>query len=104
MRGLGKWASAITRSSRLKARQRISKRLLRGKSLLSEKGPSSGSGESAAVHHAQSSFSDFGDKIKMGDNDPAVGRTVETLSVAGSDASAQRQEKEARSGGGILSQ
>ena len=104
MRGLGKWASAIARSQRLKARRRISKRLSRGKSLLSKKGQTSGSGESAAVHQAQSSLSDFSDKVEMGDNDPAVGRTVENLSVAGSDEPAQRQEKEARSVGGIPSQ
>ena len=73
------------------------------KSLLSGKEQSSCSGESAAVHHAQSSLSDFGDKVILGDNDPAVGRTVETLTVAGSDAPAQRQEKEARSVGGIPS-
>jgi hypothetical protein len=40
----------------------------------------------------------------MGDNDPAVARTVKTLSVAGSDMPASRQEKEARSVGGIPSQ
>ncbi|MCJ7818056.1 MAG: hypothetical protein MUP60_04335, partial [Candidatus Thorarchaeota archaeon] len=50
MKGLGKWASAVdaARSARLKARKK--KPSSRGKSLLSEKGPSSGSGESAAVH------------------------------------------------------
>ena len=102
--GLGKWTSAIARSSQLKARKRISKRFSKGKSLLSEKEPSSGSGESAAVHHAQSSLFSFSDETGKGDNDPAVERTVETLSVVGSDAPAQRQEKEARSVGGILSQ
>ncbi|MCK5240271.1 MAG: hypothetical protein KAR33_12015 [Candidatus Thorarchaeota archaeon] len=73
------------------------------KSLLSGKKLSSGSRESAAVHHAQLSLSDFGDKIKLDDNDPAVVRTVETLSVAGIDGPAQTQEKEARSIGGIPS-
>ncbi len=38
------------------------------------------------------------------DEDPAVIRTVETFSVAGSDAPALEQEKEARSVGGISSQ
>jgi hypothetical protein len=38
----------------------------------------------------------------MSDDDPAVVRTVETLSVVGSDVSASAQEKEARSIGGIL--
>jgi hypothetical protein len=45
----------------------------------------------------------FSDETGMGDNDPAVVRTVETLSVAGSDGPASAQEKEARSGGGVLS-
>ncbi len=104
MIGLGKWASAVdaVRSARLKARKKKSSSS-KGKSLLSKKEPSSGSGESAAVHFAQSSLLSFGDKVMMSDNDPAVVRTVETLSVAGSDESAFKQEKEARSSGGIPS-
>jgi len=104
MKGLGKWASTVyaVRSTRLKARRK--KPSSKGKSLLSKKEPSSGSGESAAVHFAQTSLLGFGDKSKMSDNDPAVVRTVETLSVAGSDASVGKQEKEARSSGGIPSQ
>jgi chaperonin cofactor prefoldin len=58
-------------------------------------------GESAAVHHAQTGLLDVGDEIKMCDDDHAVARTVGKLSVAGSDTSATRQEKEARSVGGI---
>jgi hypothetical protein len=58
-------------------------------------------GESAAVHHAQTGLLDVGDEIKMGDNDPAVARTVGKLSVARSDTSATRQDKEARSVGEI---
>ncbi|MDF1538607.1 MAG: hypothetical protein P1Q69_06870 [Candidatus Thorarchaeota archaeon] len=103
MNGLGEWDSAIKQSSQLKACMRISKRLSRGKSLLSVKGPTSGPRESAAVHHAQSSLLRFSDGTEKGDNDPAVGRTVETLSVAGSDGPARRQEKETRSAGGIPS-
>jgi hypothetical protein len=72
-----------------------------GKSLLSRKESSSDSGESAVVHHTQ--LLSFSDETGMGDNDPAVVRTVETLSVAGSDGPASAQEKEARSGGGVLS-
>ena len=53
-----------------------------------QKGILSGSGESAAVHFVQTDLSDFGDKIEMSDNDPAVVRTVENLSVAGSDTPA----------------
>ncbi|MDF1539730.1 MAG: hypothetical protein P1Q69_12590, partial [Candidatus Thorarchaeota archaeon] len=88
---------------RPKAQWRISKKSAKGKSLLSMKGTLSGSRESAAVHHAQSSLLSFSDEVVKGDNDPAVGRTVENLSVAGSDGPAQRQEKEARSVGGIPS-
>ncbi|MHA1638125.1 MAG: hypothetical protein ACTSUO_00445 [Candidatus Thorarchaeota archaeon] len=39
----------------------------------------------------------------MSDNDPAVGRTVETLSVARSDTPAVVQEEEVRTVGGIPS-
>ncbi len=89
------------RRARLKARKK--KHSSKGKSLLSIKEFPSGSGESAAVHFVQSDLLIFGDKSKMSDNDPAVERTVETLSVAGSDALALKQEKEARSSGGIPS-
>ncbi|MGY5852471.1 MAG: transposase [Candidatus Thorarchaeota archaeon] len=103
VRGLGKWADAVqaAKRSRLKARR---KKPSQGKSLLSEREPTSGSGESAAVHHAQSSLLDFSDGTRMGDKDPAVVSTVEILSVAGSDGPADRQEKEARSVGGVQSQ
>jgi len=103
MIGLGKWASAVSRSMRSlpKAQGKVSSR---GRSLLSMKSGVSHSGESAAVHHAQTSPLSFSDESGMGDNDPAVGRTVKTLSVAGSDTSAVGQEKEARSVGGIPSQ
>ncbi len=102
VRGLGKWASAVNaaRSARLKARRKKS----RGKSLLSEKGPTSGSGESAAVHYAQASLLSSGDKVRKSDNDPAVESAMETLSVVGSDVPTSSQEKEARSSGGIPSQ
>jgi len=101
MIGLGKWASAVARSTRLKARKKNSSS--KGKSLLSKKEQSSGSEESAAVHFARSRLLSFGDKITKSDNDPAVVRTVETLSVAGSDAPVGVQKKEARSLGGIPS-
>ncbi len=102
VRGLGKWANAVLRSQRSlpKAQGKVSSR---GKSLLSIKSDISHSGESAAVHHAQTSLSSFSDESGMGDNDPAVARTVKILSVAGSDMPASRQEKEARSVGGIPS-
>ncbi|MGD9394903.1 MAG: hypothetical protein PVJ05_00560 [Candidatus Thorarchaeota archaeon] len=74
------------------------------KSLLSEKEPASGFGESAVVHYAQSGLASFSDGAGESDYDSAVVRTVETLSVVGSDAPTSRQEKEARSEGGIQSQ
>ena len=45
--------------------------------------PSSGSGESAAVHVVQSDLASFSDEAGESDNDPAVVRTVEILAVAG---------------------
>jgi hypothetical protein len=76
MIGLGKWTNAVSRSTRSlpKARGKV-----------------------------QTSLPSFSDESGMGDNDPAVARTVKTLSVAGSDMPASRQEKEARSVGGIPS-
>ena len=91
------------RRAPLKARKKISKKSSKGKSLLSKKESASDSGESAAVHYAQSSLLSFGDKSEKSDNDPAVVRTVETLSVNGSDEPVGKQEKEARSSGGIPS-
>jgi len=106
MKGLGMWTRSVVRGTtsrlaRLKARRKT--RSSQGKSLLSNIEQTSGSGESAAVHFTQSSLLSFGDKVMMSDNDPAVVRTVETLSVVGSDALALKQEKEARSSGGIPS-
>ncbi|MBD3408357.1 MAG: transposase [Candidatus Lokiarchaeota archaeon] len=99
--GLGKWASAVARSKRPKARR--SKRSKR-KSRLSKRSSVSDSGESAAVHYTQTSLLSFGDVTESGDNDPAVASTVEDLSVAGLDTSTLEQEKEARTDGGIPSQ
>ena len=104
VRGLGKWESAVARNLQSKAHKKSLKRPSFGKSLLSKSEPSSGSGESAAVHFVQSNLTSFSDGAGVSDNDPAVANTVETLSVAGSDDLAVRQEKEARSGGGIPSQ
>jgi transposase len=103
VRGLGKWETSVQagKHSRLKARKKKSSS--KGKSLLSKKEQSSGSGESAAVHFVQSDLVSFSDGASESDNDPAVVRTMETLSVAGSDALASVQEKEARSSGGVPS-
>ena len=102
MIGLGKWSETaqVGNKPQLKARRKFS----RGKFLLSMKELSSGFGESAAVHQAQASLPSFSDDVEKGDYDPAVAKTVETLSVVGSDTSIFVQEKEARSIGGILFQ
>ncbi len=102
MKELSLCTRVLTRAqrARLKARR---KKPSQGKSLLSKKGPTSGLGESAAVHHAQMSLLSFSDESGESDNDPAVVRTMETLSVVGSDEPTSVQEKEARSAGGIPS-
>ncbi len=97
------WTRALSnaRRARLKTRK---KKPSQGKSLLSKEESASGSGESAAVHHAQMSLLSFSDDAGRGDDDPAVVSTVETLTVVGSDEPAPVQEKETRSEGGISSQ
>ncbi len=99
------WTRALVKARcvRLKAHTKNSKKSSRGKSILSKKEPTSGSGESAAVHFVQLDLACFGDETGESDNDPAVVRTVETLSVVGSDVPASVQEEEARSSGGIPS-
>jgi transposase len=104
VRGLGKWADSVQRAgkrSRLKTRGKTSSS--RRRSLLSYKGQVSDLGESAAFHSAQTSLLDFGDDIKESDQDHAVVKDVEKLTVTGSDTSRVRQEKEARTVGGIQS-
>jgi hypothetical protein len=102
VRGLGKWEDSIQagKRSRLKARKKIPSH---GKSLLSKKEPTSGSRESAAIHSVQTDLLGFGNDSKMSDDDLAVVKTMETLSVIGSDEPISTQEKEARSSGGISS-
>ncbi len=100
------WTRSVVRGTtnrraRLKARKKIPSS--RGKSLLSTKEPSSCSGESAAVHFVQSDLASFSDGTCESDNGPAVVKTVETLTVVGSDIPTSVQEKEARSSGGIPS-
>jgi transposase len=102
VRGLGLWTRTLDKARRTRPKAQ-KKKSSEGKSLLSKKEHSSCSGESAVVHHAQSSLLDFSDGVGKGDDDPAVERTVETLSVAGSDVPEQQQKKEVRSVGGISS-
>jgi hypothetical protein len=71
--------------------------------ILSSKGRVSDLGESAAIHHVQTNLLSFGDKTEIGDKNPAVVKDAEILSVAGTDATRVRQEKEARTVGGIPS-
>jgi hypothetical protein len=103
MIGLGKWVNAVSRSPRSLLKTRGKTNSSQGRSLLSSKGSVSGLGESAAVHHAQTSLLSLGDEVEMVDKDPAVARTVEILSVAGSDTPAVKQEKEAMTVRGIPS-
>ena len=88
------------RSSQPKARRKSASK---GRSVLSTKGTASAPGESAAVHHAQTSLIDCGDRVNGGDHEPAVVRTVESLTVVEGDASAHAQEEETRTVGGIPS-
>ncbi len=101
VRGLGFWTCAANRAvgSGPKAQGRKS----RGKSLLPSKNESH-SGESAAVHTVQMDLLSIGDNTELSDDDQAVGRTVEILSVVEGDISTSVQKEEARSEGGIPSQ
>jgi IS605 OrfB family transposase len=103
LKGLGKWAISVEagRSKRLKARRK--KTASKEKPSLSHHDSISSQRESAAVHHVQLDLLSFGDKSEMGDNDPAVVRTVETLTVSGSDKPTVRQEKESQVAGGTPS-
>jgi len=103
VRGLGLWTRALDKARRARLKARKKKPSFKGKSLLSKKELTSSSGESAAVHFVQSDLVSFSDGTIKSDNDPAVVRTVETLSVAGSDVLVSKQEKEARTSGGIPS-
>jgi len=105
VRGLGLWTRAVVRGTtnrRAQPKARKKKPSL-GKSLLSEVESASDSGESAAIHFVQMDLTSFSDESSTSDNDLAVVRTVETLSVVGSDVPMSTQEKEARSSGGIPS-
>jgi hypothetical protein len=94
------WVLGRAQRVRLKARR---KKPSQGKSLLSKREQSSGSGESAVVHFVKSDHTSFGEESSDSDNDPAVVRTVETQSVVGRDVPTLSQRKETRSSRGILS-
>ncbi len=104
VRGLGFWTRAVNRAKSRgpKARGRSSRR----KSLLSNRdsAATSSPGETAAVRLIQTDLLSTGGVCpELGDNDPAVAKTVEKLSVAGSDVPASVQEKDTGSVGGIPS-
>ncbi len=103
VRGLGLWTRALDRARRARLKTRKKKPSSKGTSLLSKKGIASSPGESAAIHHAQSSLLSLSDGAELGDDDLAVGRTVEKLSVVGCDVPTSEQEKDAKSIGGIVS-
>ena len=99
---LGKWVNSICQEeyhSRLKTSRKT--RSSRRKHTLSFKDHVSDFGESAAFHSAQTSLLDFGDVVKERNQDHAVVKDAETLSVTGNDTPRKRQEKEARTVGGI---
>jgi hypothetical protein len=100
MKGLGMWTRTLDEIQRARPKA-LKKMSPEGKSLLSEREPTSGSEESAAVRFVKLGLISFGDEFSESDNDPAVVRTVETLSVVGNDAPISTQEKETRSSGGI---
>ncbi len=101
--GLRTRAQKKVRRARPKARKKNLNNSSKGKSLLSKKELASGSGESAAVHFVQMDLVSSSDEADGSDDDLAVERTVETLSVTGSDDPVSIQEKEAWSVGGIPS-
>jgi hypothetical protein len=98
-KGQGRWLVPERAPAPNAGRKKSSK----PKSSLSSKGRVSDLGESMAVHHVQSDLLSFGDKSESGDKDPTVEKDAETLSVSGSDTTRRRQEKEAKTVGGILS-
>ena len=99
-KGLGRWLVPERAPAPNAGRKKTS---TKQKSSLSFKGQVSDLGESAAVHHVQSDLLSFGDESELGDKDHAVIKDAETLSVAGSNTTRTRQEKEARTVGGIPS-
>ena len=97
--GLGRWlvperAPAPNAGRKKSSEQKSS--LLQNDSVSSQR-------ESAALHPAQTSLLDFGDDVKKSEQDHAVAKDAEKLSVTGNDAIRVRQEKEARTVGGIPS-
>jgi IS605 OrfB family transposase len=98
-KGLGRWLVPERAPTPNAGRKKPFKQ----KASLSSKGQVSDLGESAAVHHVQTDLLSFGDEVEVGDEDLAVVKDAEKLSVAGSDTTRFREEKESRTVGGIPS-
>jgi IS605 OrfB family transposase len=98
--GLGRWLvperAPAPNAGRKKSSSKQKSALLQNDSVSNQK-------ESAAFHSAQMSLLDFGDDVKESDQDCAVVKDAETLAVTGNDTTRFRQEKEARTVGGIPS-
>jgi hypothetical protein len=99
-KGLGRWVLPERAPAPNAGRKKSSSKQ---KSSLSSKGQVSDLGESAAVHHVQSDLLSFGDEAESGDEDHAVEKGAKKLSVTGNDTTRARQEKEARTVGGMPS-
>jgi len=99
MRGLGEFVRSLGRMSdaQLKA---LRKESSEGKSSLPLKVLVPRLGEFAAVHRARLSLLGSGDRVELGDDDPAVARIMGKLSVSGGNMPTTRQEKEAWFEGG----
>jgi IS605 OrfB family transposase len=99
-KGLGRWLvperAPAPNAGRKKSSSKQKSILLQNDSVSSQK-------ESAAFHPAQTSLLEFGDDIKESDQDCAVVKDAKTLSATGNDTTRIRQEKEARTVGGIPS-
>lgn len=98
--GLGRWLSPERAPAPKAARKTRSSKQ---KSSLSKRDKALDHRESAVIRSTQTSILDFGDDVKNSDNDLAVVRAVEDLSVAESNASALLQEKETKTKGEIVS-
>ncbi|MFW9888687.1 MAG: hypothetical protein ACFFER_10915 [Candidatus Thorarchaeota archaeon] len=81
MRGLGNQVNLANLVGSLVLKAREASELLQGKSLLLTESDVSALGESAADHYVQLGPLITGDRDELSDDDPAVVRTVESLSV-----------------------
>ncbi|MFW9961954.1 MAG: zinc ribbon domain-containing protein [Candidatus Sifarchaeia archaeon] len=78
--GLGRWVYSIRKKPSSKAARR-SQHASKRKSKLSKRSPALSEGESAVVRYVQLDLYSTGDRAVMSDEDPAVEKAAETLSV-----------------------